>query len=120
MINPFSWLVKLWNWIAGHQLILQQIAAEAAPIVNELISLVPVDAFGNRALVDVLAAYEKYGIPAENWITSLPPNGLGPALMALVTAILRSRFASASTKILQLGIQGAVVAVDTKSPSMSV
>lgn len=84
-------------------------AAELAPkllwVVKAIAEMTP-----NRTDDEIVAAYEKYGLPAAQAVLNLPPERKGLALLTIATDVAAVMFPSVPTKVLQTAIQLAVTA----------
>ncbi len=80
----------------------------AFPIVGEIEALVP-----NKTVDQVMNAYQKFGIPLNNAISTNDPSQIGNALLNLGTSILQKNLppdkVDASLSILNTAIQLAVI-----------
>jgi hypothetical protein len=76
---------------------------QALPIVKQIAALTP-----TRTDDEIVAAFEKFGVPCAQQYLSTPIASRGYVLLQLATAVLAAQFPSVATNVLNTAIQLAV------------
>lgn len=81
----------------------------AQPIVETIAALTP-----TKADDEIVAAYNRFGVPLLKQIDTTPAEDRGYLLLGLATQVLSKRYPGVATNILQSAIQLAVTAYKAK------
>jgi hypothetical protein len=80
-----------------------ELVPQALPVVRRIAALTP-----NRTDDEIVAAFEKYGVPCAQQYLATPVAARGYVLLQLATAVLAAQFPGVATNVLNTAVQLAV------------